>query len=186
MNTRPTTIIPVNMFTILMLWLSLSTPAFPMEPGNADPQIQIYFFLLEDCKITKAYIPEIRKIAQEYSTGNMDFKAVFSNPTSHPDSVYRFLDEYQLPMDIVFDEDQKLAQQFQIKVMPEVVVFHRKLRKVVYQGRIDNLFASLGKKRPNATRHELRDCLKALQTGNLPPFQKTEAIGCFLEKLRRE
>ncbi|MBK9107781.1 MAG: redoxin domain-containing protein [Saprospiraceae bacterium] len=168
-------------FLHFLAFFFLMAPHFAMKT-NGDPEVQVYFFLLEDCKITKSYIPEIRKIADDYRGTSIDFKAVFSNPSSIPDSVYLFLDSYQLPMDVFFDEDQKLANEFQIRVMPEVVVVHRKLHKIIYQGRIDNLFASLGKKRARATTHELRDCLAALKQGIIPLPKKTEAIGCFLEK----
>ncbi|MBK8955403.1 MAG: redoxin domain-containing protein [Saprospiraceae bacterium] len=171
----------MSLHLILAFFLLIWTPSPETE---SDPQFHVYFFLLEDCKITTAYIPEIKKILKDFQSTPIEFKSVFSNPSSHPDSVYQFLDQYALSMDVIFDEDQQLAKRFKITVMPEVVVLNLKSGKMIYQGRIDNLFASLGKKRARATTRDLRDCLNQLQQGRIPEFRKTEAVGCFLEGSR--
>ena len=149
---------------------------------KSNEHFTLYFFLLEDCRITQAYIPEINEIQKKYSSDQFTFKAVFSNPSSSPDSVYRFLDQYPLDMEVVFDEDQVLARRFDINTMPEVVVYHEEGRKPIYQGRIDNWFVALGKRRAKPTVRDLRICLDQIKHGNIPTFKKTMAIGCFLEK----
>lgn len=75
------------------------------------------------------------------------------------------------------------GQKFDITVMPEVVVYAEKTDKIIYQGRIDNLFAAIGKRRSKATEHDLRDCLLKIQKAETILPRKTEAFGCYLTRL---
>lgn len=52
---------------------------------------------------------------------------------------------------------------------------------MLYQGRIDNWFGDLGKKRPQPTRHDLRDAIHALLAGAEVVEARTVAIGCSIE-----
>ena len=81
------------------------------------------------------------------------------------------------------DSTQFWAKKFDIKVMPEVVVYNINLDQIVYQGRIDNLFAKIGKRRSRATQNDLRDALNSILKGIPIAVPKTTPIGCFLEKI---
>jgi hypothetical protein len=146
-------------------------------------QYHVYFFLLEDCKISQAYIPEIRKFKAEFESDSMEFKAFFPSPSSEEKLVKEFVEEYQPELTCVVDDHQAMAKKFDIRVMPEVVVYKENEDKVLYQGRIDNLFAGLGKRRAKATTHELKDCLLKIQKSQPIQAKKTEAIGCYLTRL---
>lgn len=163
--------------TILLIMLSLS---FQLIAQN---HYQVYFFLLEDCKITQAYIPEIRKLHAEFESDSIEFKAFFPSPSSDQNLVKTFFDEYQPGITCVLDDNQVMAKKFDITVMPEVVVYQDHINKIVYQGRIDNWFAGLGKRRAKATKHELRDCLNKIQKAQAIQYLKTEAVGCYLTRL---
>ena len=58
-----------------------------------------------------------------------------------------------------------------------------RMDQIVYQGRIDNLFAKIGKRRSRATQNDLRDALNSILKGIPIAVPKTTPIGCFLEKL---
>ncbi|MBK6545101.1 MAG: hypothetical protein WAS55_04940 [Saprospiraceae bacterium] len=144
---------------------------------------KVYFFLLEDCKISKAYIPEIRKLIKEFECDSIHFKAYFPNPSSEQTLVNEFVRIYKPGMDCMLDAQQLMAKKFDITVMPEVVVYAEKTDKIIYQGRIDNLFAAIGKRRSKATEHDLRDCLLKIQKAETILPRKTEAFGCYLTRL---
>lgn len=170
----------MSLVPILVVFI-LGFGAPKQEPVKSSDQFTVYFFILEDCKITQAYIPEINDLHKTFSSSRIEFKAVFSNPSSVPDSVYAFLDKYPLALDIIFDEDQMIAHRFNIRIMPEVIVYHHNKKQVIYQGRIDNWFVSLGKRRAKPTQRDLRNCLAQIHKGLVPVSYKTDAIGCFLE-----
>ncbi len=52
--------------------------------------------------------------------------------------------------------------------------------KIAYRGRIDNLYGGLGRKRLEATRHELRDVLRAVLGGREVESAGEEAVGCLI------
>ena len=52
--------------------------------------------------------------------------------------------------------------------------------QVLYRGRIDNVYASLGKRRPAATEHDLRKALDEILDGKPVSTPETKAIGCYI------
>jgi hypothetical protein len=54
---------------------------------------------------------------------------------------------------------------------------------VVYQGRISNLFVTYGKRRSEATEHDLREAMEALAEGRAPDKPRGEVLGCFIPRL---
>ena len=51
---------------------------------------------------------------------------------------------------------------------------------VLYRGRIDNLYAALGQKRPRATTRDLREALDAILAGQPVPHATNQAVGCLI------
>ena len=56
--------------------------------------------------------------------------------------------------------------------------------QLVYSGRIDDRYIDLGRARPTPTRQNLRDVLDAVVTGEVPPLQRTRAVGCLIADLK--
>ena len=52
--------------------------------------------------------------------------------------------------------------------------------QIRYRGRIDNLYAALGKTRQKVTEHYLRDALDAVLAHGPVPVRETPAIGCHI------
>ena len=80
----------------------------------------------------------------------------------------------------MLDHDHKLTRLADAQVTPEAAVFDDKGR-LVYRGRIDNLYADFGKKRAKPTRRDLRDTLDALLAGKALAKRTTKAVGCYID-----
>ncbi len=152
----------------------------PINLLISQSQYKVYFFLLEDCKISQAYISEIKRIEKEFANDSIRFVALFPNATSTEQSVLTFNKRYKLPMLCKQDVQRMVADQYQISVLPEVVVINETQHQKLYQGRIDNLFVAIGKRRKKATTFDLKEVLKGIVSGQQLPYRKTAAIGCFL------
>jgi len=50
----------------------------------------------------------------------------------------------------------------------------------LYQGRIDNTYYRVGKRRSITTTAELKEVLNAIEEQTTIPIDQTEAIGCFI------
>lgn len=74
------------------------------------------------------------------------------------------------------------AIDFGVSVTPEVVVYDETTGQVRYQGRIDNLFERVGKRRRVVSSHDLRDALLALREGREVARSRTTAVGCLLPR----
>ena len=86
--------------------------------------------------------------------------------------------KYEFP--VLFDASCILAQALKPTHTPEAFVLNAEGR-LVYRGRIDDLYADLGKKRIEATQHELADAIAAVLDGKSPAKSQAEPVGCLFE-----
>ena len=71
----------------------------------------------------------------------------------------------------------------QAKTTPEAVVFNAE-KAIVYQGRINDLYADLGQPRAEATTHDLDEALAATVQGRPCAVSRTRAFGCAIGDLK--
>jgi hypothetical protein len=140
----------------------------------------VYFFLLEDCKITQAYTDKISDIWREYAGDSIGFSALFPNPVSGESSVAEFCSKYGLPFSCSREEASEKAHQFGVSVTPEVVLCNETRGEMLYRGRIDNMFEKIGERRRVVTSFELEAALHAVRNHLEVPVPRTRAVGCFL------
>ncbi|MEZ4934970.1 MAG: hypothetical protein R2788_22925 [Saprospiraceae bacterium] len=140
-------------------------------------------FLGEECIISQQYTVLIKRLYQEYASEDLAFKGLFPNPSSSLEKITQFNEKYELPFELAIDHLQRKMGFFKVKVTPEVVVFDEKKKVVIYQGRLDNTFVRVGKRRTITTTSELEDVLKELKNGRSVPFYKTVAVGCYITPL---
>jgi hypothetical protein len=79
----------------------------------------------------------------------------------------------------VVDRARVAATHAKATITPQAFVIDRS-GEIRYRGRIDNLYAALGKTRQVVTSHDLRDALDAVLAGGKVPHPETEALGCFI------
>ena len=69
--------------------------------------------------------------------------------------------------------------------MPESVVL-LPTSEIVYRGRIDDRYASLGRQRVAPQQRDLQRAIEAVVAGRLPEIAEAPAIGCTLPRLPPE
>lgn len=162
---------------ILLLCCLSSSAKFPPGPAG----VKVYFFLREDCLVSQYYTLTINELHQQYASQQLVFEGVFPNESSTELGVAVFKEKYNISFPLKLDVNQELTQKFSAKITPEVVVYDSGRDKVVYQGRIDNSYVRVGKRRRVVSQTELKDVLLALQCGDDSEFERTEAVGCFIQ-----
>ncbi len=165
-----------TLLTILMIAL-LPIMAKSMAPRDS---FTVYLFLLEDCKITQAYADKMQSIHAEYAKDSIGFQGFFPNPISEDSSMQAFTQKYKIPFACTRTQAYARAKQLGVTVTPEVVVYNETRQKIVYQGRINNLYERVGQRRQVVTSHELEAALYCIRNSKPVPIPKTTAIGCFL------
>ena len=149
----------------------------PLAPAGA---AGVLLFVATDCPVSNSYAPEIQRICAAYAARGVSCSLIYEQPGIRPGAVRQHLEEYRYrEISAAIDDAGKVAAAVQASVTPQaVVVDHGGV--VRYRGRIDNLYAALGKPRQVVTSHDLRDALDAIVSGRPVARPETEALGCFI------
>ena len=150
----------------------------PFSSGKA--KAVVFVFLLRDCPVSNVYAPELTRIHKAYAKKGVALYLVHPDRDTDAKAARAHASEYKLSAPVVLDHDHKLTRLAKASVTPEAAVFDTKAR-LLYHGRIDNLYADFGKKRFKPTQRDLRDTLDALLAGKRLAKRTTEAIGCYID-----
>ncbi|MEX2217103.1 MAG: redoxin family protein [Phycisphaeraceae bacterium] len=142
-------------------------------------QARVFIFITTDCPIANGYAPEIARITAAYEPRGIKVYLVHADPDVTADRANQHAKDYRHANTILLDRDQALAKATGATVTPEAVVVSPK-GDMLYRGRIDDRYATFGRKREVVTQTELRDALDAILGGRPVPVARTEAIGCHI------
>jgi len=142
-------------------------------------KLLLYIVLAPDCPISLKYINTIRKLEENYNE-QVTFVGLFPKIYSVAERD-NFKAEYNIEFDILIDHSNKLINEYNINVTPEVLLLGSD-SKVLYQGAIDNWFYELGKSRSKPTEYYLKDAIDSILDNLKVEISKTEAIGCIISK----
>ncbi len=136
----------------------------------------VLFFVGLECPVANAYAPEVMAQKNTSKDEKLLWLGVHSEPGVTKEAATKHAAEYKLTMPILLDGEQKLAAAVGAQKLGQVVVLQN--LQVVYRGRIDDRFATNGKRRDEPSTHELRDVLAALAENKSVPVAETTAYGC--------
>lgn len=108
------------------------------------------------------------------------FKGYFPNFSSKPDKIERFLNDHEITLDWTTDYYKTKAKEYDIEVLPTVVIRDERNNSVLYYGSINNRFVSVGKQRRVINKHYVQDALESIENQREIKLKSTEAVGCFI------
>ena len=132
----------------------------------------------------RRYAPEVRRLHEKFAAQGVEFSLVYPNPMEPVTAIRRHLKDYSYPMRALRDPRQELSKVAGATITPEAAVFDTRGR-VLYRGRIDDRYVSLGVERPVATRRDLDEALTEIVAGKTPSQTTTQAVGCFIADFAR-
>ncbi len=179
--------------SLLGLAMALGTEPFGVDlEGHPVAQLAppgaravVLFFTASDCPISNRYIPEIQRLAREYSSRGVHFWFVYPNPGDSAQIIRAHQQQYAIAANAVLDNRQALVRMAHVTITPEAAVFipeGAKLREV-YRGRIDDRYIAFGQERPQATEHDLEDAVRAVLANQSIPQPSGPPIGCSIVPL---
>ncbi len=178
-STSPSIYRVMLMRIILLVALSLALGR-PMAAAPAPPsRAKALFFIAHDCPIANGYAPEIRRNAAQYGPRGVRCVLVYAEAGLTPAAARRHAAAYGYHLPTMLDPRLTLAHRMGATVTPEAVVVGPTGR-VLYRGRIDDKYVTLGQPRYRVTRHDLRDALDAVVQGRPVAVATTPAIGCAI------
>lgn len=187
--------------TVLLVVSSLNFAQTQQVPDSADPKPAIAFtdldgkqhglpckgelrglvlvFINTQCPIANSYHPTLRRLYEEFAEARFDFVLVHADADLKLEEARKHQSEFEIVWPIVLDPGNKIARCVSARVTPEVFVLDPK-GQVLYRGRIDDRHESFGRKRPEASTHDLQTALKAILQGKPVPTPETKAVGCVI------
>jgi peroxiredoxin len=144
----------------------------------------VLLFIDAECPVSNSYAPEMQRIAARGAEDDVLVLGVHSDPDVTAAAGKAHAREYGLAFPLLLDPDQQLATQAGVRVVLTAVVLSSN-GQVLYRGRVDDRYTPQGKRRVQATTHELRDAIAAALHGRPPAITEAPAFGCPLPKLRR-
>lgn len=142
----------------------------------------VLLFIWSECPSSNGYAPELVRLFKDFAGQGVKFYGVHSDPDITAEQILTHAKEHRLSFPMLLDPAQSLARQTGAKRVPTAVILSAE-GKVLYRGRIDDRYVSLGKKRAEPTSQDLRDALTQIVAGKSPAVAETEVIGCLLPKL---
>ncbi len=110
----------------------------------------------------------------------VDFFGVISDRSVTRTAAAKHVAEFKFEFPVLFDASGELAEALRPTHTPEAFVVDLDGR-LAYRGRIDDLYAGLGKKRTEASRHDLADAVAAVVAARPIAIPRTEPVGCLYE-----
>lgn len=179
----------------LVAWCSPAAPELPVdlsgEPiidlAGSGIRVVVLIFASSDCPISNRYVPEVARLSKEFAGSDASHPEariwwVFPNPGDTAAVVLRHKSEFDIGENVLLDPRQTLVQRAHVAITPEAAVFlvHGGDLDEVYRGRIDDRYLSLGQERPQASRHDLEDAIRAALAGRPVPQPGGPAVGCSI------
>ncbi len=140
----------------------------------------VLLFVRTDCPISNRYAPMIQRLRAAHA--GAAFWLVYPDKGESPDAVRKHERDFGYHLPALRDPLHSLVKQGQVQITPEAAVFdvHHRL---VYHGRIDNLYEDFGRARTIATTHELEDAIQAAMAGKTVAVDSVPAVGCYISDL---
>jgi hypothetical protein len=154
-------------------------PNFLKAQDTSSLKPQIFIFLYEDCPISIYMTPYIKKIAQTFDE-RIELNLIYPNALSNYKTIMEFQNKYGIPSgNIILDEEQKYTKKLGASITPEAFVLIKD--KIIYQGRINNGYASIGKRRTKPSIHDLENAIIYALGKDVTPIKECPpAIGCYI------
>jgi thiol-disulfide isomerase/thioredoxin len=148
----------------------------------AHGKVVVLIFVRTDCPISNRYAPTIQRLSAAFGE-KASFRLVYPSKNDTAEMIRKHDKEFGYKIGALRDPQRVLVKLGQVQITPEAAVFDAK-RRLVYHGRIDNLYEDFGHSRKAPTTHELADAIDAAISGQSWQAAKTTpAVGCYISDL---
>lgn len=136
-------------------------------------------FLWTACPNSNQYSPTLNRIAARFDSDRVRFVGLYVDADLTDAQVAAHAREYALEFPIGRLGAVRLARERGVETVPSAIVIDDQ-GTVRYQGRIDDQFHDLGRRRQIVRSEDLIDAMTAILAGDPVRSPRTEAIGCTL------
>jgi len=142
----------------------------------------VLFFVLQDCPICNNYAPLIERLSGKFGAQGARFYLIHVDSTITQEAAIQHAKNYGYTIPVLIDRRHELVSRLGVEIAPTAVVLGAD-GTPVYKGRIDDLYAGIGKPRTVATTHELLDAIVAVVEGKPVNTTQAQSVGCAVPDL---
>lgn len=141
-------------------------------------QPEVFVFMATTCPICQQYTGGLKSLEEGWGE-KVKLNLVFGRKERRRE-LRAFAERYRLEMRLKRDRRGKLAKRLGPTHTPEAFLVAED-GKLMYRGKIDNLYEDLGVRRGVVTEHYLKDAVESVLTGEPVTVSRTQAVGCLIE-----
>jgi hypothetical protein len=122
----------------------------------------------------------IKDLKSEYGN-KIEIEYVFPNAMSNYKTATLFCEKYNIKGgNIILDKNKEYTKKYRATVTPEAVLTYQD--KIIYQGRINDGYASVGRRRGKVSQYDVKNAIEyLLNQSNPKPIQNCpEPVGCYI------
>ena len=149
-----------------------------------DSRIRCAIFLSPDCPIANAMAPTMGRLGEYARQHDIETLLIYPRKGLTKGEVDTHAQAYELVGRVVLDPDREWVKALNASVTPEAFVFTGAMKNasVLYQGRINDLYRSVGNRQEQARTHDFREAIQRSIAGNWKPVSGPPAVGCTIER----
>jgi peroxiredoxin len=144
---------------------------------NRDAKAIVIMYIATRCPVSNAYNERMVKLYDDYASKGVLFLGINSNKKEDTAECEEHAEENDFEFPVLKDHDNKVADQYDAQVTPEIYVVNAKL-ELLYHGRIDN-----SQKGDNVESRDLRNALDEILAGKEVQVTDTKAFGCTIKRV---
>jgi hypothetical protein len=177
--------IPRLLSLFVLVVAILPALAFATPPAyKHGEKASVLIFTTTDCPVANAMLPEIARIARDFSSKGAAFTLVYVDPDTTEARAREHAKTYGISIPYVLDPRHELVKRCEAERTPEACVILPD-EGVAYRGRINDLFYAPGQRRRSPTTHDLREALAAVISGREVANAHQPAVGCVIADFAR-
>ena len=142
--------------------------------------VAVIIWIGVDCPISNAYAPEINRLCKHYE-GKATFYLIHDDTDITVDVAKKHTKDFGFTCPVIIDKHHVFSKLLDAGVTPECAVIAPG-GKMVYRGRISDLYYGLGQRRFKATTHELADAMDDVLAGRDVKVTRTKVVGCTIDQ----
>lgn len=137
-------------------------------------------FLSTTCPISNAALPALETLSTRYQKQGIEFYGVISSPHANCTDAADHAKAFAIHFPVLFDASGELRRELKPTHTPQVFVL-APTGEILYSGRIDDQFPTVGRKRLTATEQPLANALRDIIEGRRVRVPQTRPVGCLQE-----
>ncbi len=139
-----------------------------------------FVFLSTECPVSNSYLETLNRLYSDLDSETAELFGVVTDATVTRAAARKHFEEFEAAFPILFDPSALLASVLEPTHVPEAFVLNTS-DVIVYRGAIDDTWGSVGRRRPEASKHFLADALWSAAKGEPVAVAQTEPVGCLFE-----